>query len=102
MKVTAWALILELAFLALFVVSVWGTGSEGIKRALAELLTGRDGILFWLGAVVIGLVVPLALQFGGVVGKATPGVTALVSVLVLVGGFLVKYVLIASGQRLLS
>ena len=102
MKVTTWALILQIVFLVLFVVTVSGTGSAGIKRALAELLAGRDGILFWLGAVVIGLVVPLALQFGGIVRKATPAVIALVSVLVLVGGFVVKYVLIASGQRLLS
>jgi formate-dependent nitrite reductase membrane component NrfD len=102
MKVTTWALILELVFLVLIVVTASGTGTAGVKLALGELLAGRDAILFWLGAVVIGLVVPLALQFGGIIQKATPGVTALVSALVLVGGFIVKYVLIASGQRLLS
>ncbi len=101
MKVTSWALILELVLLVLFIATVAGTGSAGVKRAVAELLVGRDGILFWLGAVVIGLVVPLALQMVGVIRRAAPGVTALVAVLILVGGFIVKYVLIASGQRLL-
>jgi formate-dependent nitrite reductase membrane component NrfD len=47
-------------------------------------------------------VIPLLLQVGGAIRKATPGMTALVSVLVLVGGFLVKYVIIVAGQRVLS
>lgn len=102
MKVTAIALVLELVFLALFVVSVSATGSRGIREALAQLLVGSDAIFFWVGAVVVGLVIPLLLQVGGVIRKATPGMTALVSALVLVGGFLVKYVIIVAGQRVLS
>lgn len=102
MKVIAFALVLELLFLALFVVSVWGTGSLGLRQALAQLLVGSDAVAFWLGAVIVGLVVPLVLQFGGVIRRATPGRTALVSALVLVGGFVVKYVIIAAGQRVLS
>ncbi|HEV8640299.1 MAG TPA: NrfD/PsrC family molybdoenzyme membrane anchor subunit [Methylomirabilota bacterium] len=102
MKITAFALILELVFLALFVVSVSATGSRGIREALAQLLIGSDAIFFWGGAVGLGLVIPLLLQVGGAIRKATPGMTALVSVLVLVGGFLVKYVIIVAGQRVLS
>ncbi|OLE39103.1 MAG: hypothetical protein AUG00_03445, partial [Candidatus Rokubacteria bacterium 13_1_20CM_2_70_7] len=102
MKVTAIALVLELVFLALFVVSVSATGSRGIREALAQLLVGSDAIFFWVGAVVVGLVIPLLLQVGGVIRKATPGMTALVSALVIVGGFLVKYVIIVAGQRVLS
>ena len=55
-----------------------------------------------MALVIIGLVAPLVLQFGGVIKKAAPGMVALVSVLVLVGGFLVKYVIIAAGQVALS
>ena len=69
---------------------------------MRQLLAGSDSLLFWLGAVGVGLVIPLALQFGGVIRKANPGLAALVSVLVLVGGFVVKYVIIAAGQRVLS
>jgi len=101
MNFTAFALILEAAFLVLFVITVSATGSAGIKQALRQLLAGSDSLLFWL-AVIIGLVIPLALQFGGVIRKANPGLAALVSVLVLVGGFGVKYVIIAAGQRVLS
>ena len=74
------------------------TGSAGIARALAQLIAGSYGVPFWLGAVVIGIVVPLALQFAGVVRKTAPAITALMSLLILVGGFAVKYVIIAAGQ----
>jgi formate-dependent nitrite reductase membrane component NrfD len=43
------------------------------------------------------VVAPLVLQRGAV-RRGEPGMTALVSVFVLVGGFLVKYVLISVGQ----
>ena len=98
MRFTAFALIVQLAALALFVLTVSTTGSAGIARALAQLIAGSYGVPFWLGAVVIGIVVPLALQFAGVLRKTAPAITALMSVLILVGGFAVKYVIIAAGQ----
>ncbi len=101
MSFTSLALILEAAFLVLFVISVYATGSAGIQQALRQLLAGSDSLVFWL-AVIVGLVIPLVLQFGGVIRKANPGLAALVSVLVLVGGFVIKYAIIAAGQRVLS
>ena len=102
MRFTAFALIIQLATLALFIVWVNSRGSVGISRALASLLSEPYGVVFWLGAVVVGLAAPLALQFGGVIKKAAPGMVALVSVLVLIGGFIVKYVIIAAGQMVAS
>jgi len=98
MRFTAFALVVQLAALALFVLTVSTTGSTGIARALAQLIAGPYGVPFWLGAVVIGIVVPLALQFAGVIRKTAPAMTALVAVFILVGGFVVKYVIIAAGQ----
>jgi len=98
MGFTAFALVLQLAALALFILGLSSGGSAGIARALAPLITGPYGLSFWLGAVVIGILVPLALQFGGIIRKAAPAMTALVCVLILIGGFVVKYVIIAAGQ----
>ena len=42
--------------------------------------------------------ITLALQFGGIIRKAAPAMTALVCILILIGGFVVKYVIIAAGQ----
>ena len=97
MRVTSFALVVELVALALFVVSVKAAGSARISAALAQLLTGPYALPFWLGAVVVGVVVPLVLQRKAARDGA-PGITALASALVLVGGFLVKYVVIAAGQ----
>ena len=95
MRVTAFGLAIQLLALVLFIVTVSGTGSAGLSQALGQLLSGPYSVTFWLGAVVVGLLAPLALQLRG---SATPGMAALVSVLVLVGGFVVKYVIIAAGQ----
>lgn len=100
MRFTAFALILEVVALVLFIVAVSGAGSVGLNKALAQLLSGPYSLTFWLGAVVVGLVAPLALQFAGAIRRTTPGMAALVSVLVLVGGFIVKYVIIAAGQAI--
>jgi formate-dependent nitrite reductase membrane component NrfD len=98
MRFTAFALILQLAALVLFIIAVQMSGSTRIAQALAQLLSGPYSLTFWLGAVVVGIVVPLALQLGVGIKKAAPGMTALASALILIGGFLVKYVIIAAGQ----
>ena len=98
MRFTAFALILQLVALVLFIATVQMAGSSRIGKALAQLLSGPYSLTFWLGAVVVGIVVPLGLQFSGGITKAAPGMTALVSALILIGGFIVKYVIIAAGQ----
>jgi polysulfide reductase chain C len=98
MRFVAFALILQLVALALFVISVSISGSVGIGKALALLLAGPFSPTFWIGAVIVGLLIPLGLQFGGVLRKGSPSMAVLASVLILVGGFLTKYVIIAAGQ----
>jgi formate-dependent nitrite reductase membrane component NrfD len=98
MRVVVAALVVQAAALALFIVTVKMSGSVGISRALAPLLSGEYSLTFWLGAVLVGLVVPLAFGLGGGLRRASAGFAALVAILVLVGGFVIKYVLIAAGQ----
>lgn len=98
MRVTAFALILQVLALAFFVGAVNAAGSAGLSRALAQLTSGPYAVPFWLGAVVIGLLAPLVLQFRGAIRNPTPGIAALVSILILVGGFVVKYVIVSAGQ----
>ena len=97
MRVMSVALVVELIALILFAVSVKMAGSARISAALGQLLAGRYGVAFWLGAVIVGIVVLLVLQRRGA-RTGAPAMVALASVLVLAGGFLVKYVLIAAGQ----
>jgi polysulfide reductase chain C len=98
MRFTAFALILQAVALILFVVTVRSAGSAGLGRATSVLLAGPYSVPFWLGAVVVGLVVPLILQFTGATRRPAPALAAVAALLMLVGGFLVKYVIIAAGQ----
>jgi formate-dependent nitrite reductase membrane component NrfD len=91
------ALLIQLLSLVVFVASVQGYGSAASLRALATLTSGSFSLTFWLGAIAVGSILPLLI---GLVNlkQRSPGLTALASVLVLIGGFLVKFVIVAAGQ----
>jgi len=91
------ALLIQLLAVIGFVWSVQASGSSQALKALALITSGPYSTLFWGGAIVVGSVVPLLL---GLLGLKRPsvGLTAVVSVLVLVGGFLVKTLIMAAGQ----
>ena len=97
MRIISVALVAELVALILLIASVKAAGSEGVDAALSQLLMGRYSVPFWLGAVFLGAVLPLLLQRSAI-GPRAPQIAALRATLVLVGGFLVKFVLIAAGQ----
>jgi formate-dependent nitrite reductase membrane component NrfD len=79
------AMIFELVVLALFLV-VLGSAAQ-------PLVSGHLAALFWGGLVVVGLVVPLALEFSLHGARLAGAVSA---VLVLVGGFVLRYVMVMS------
>ena len=77
------AMIFELIVLAALL--VW------LGSAAAPIMTGHLAPLFWGGLIVLGLLVPLALDL--VAGKVK-AMGALAAVLVLVGGFILRYVIV--------
>jgi formate-dependent nitrite reductase membrane component NrfD len=81
------AIIFELVVLALFLVVVGSAGRPVMSGAFAPL--------FWGGLVVVGLLIPLALEFVGH-GARMLGVVS--AVLVLIGGFVLRYVMVMSIQ----
>jgi formate-dependent nitrite reductase membrane component NrfD len=64
-----------------------------LGAAAAPLTSGHYAPLFWGGLVGIGLVVPFVLDF---VGHRARAVGALAAVLVLIGGFVLRYVVLMS------
>jgi formate-dependent nitrite reductase membrane component NrfD len=72
----------EIVVLALFLVL--------LGSAAAPLTTGHFAPLFWGGLVILGLLIPLALDILG--GLRIPAVVP--AVLVLVGGFILRYVIV--------
>ena len=95
MRVLSVALVAEIVALALVIVSIRSAGSAGLDAALGQLVTGPFSIAFWLGAVFLGAVLPLLLS---TIGRSALTMTALRATLVLVGGFLIKFILIDAGQ----
>ena len=66
-----------------------------LRARWRTLTSGQFKLTFWLGAILVGCVLPLLI---GVAARRSVGLTALASLLVLVGGFLVKFVIMAAGQ----
>jgi formate-dependent nitrite reductase membrane component NrfD len=76
------AIIFEIVVLALFLAL--------LGSAAGPLVSGHMAPLFWGGLVLLGLVVPLGLDLLGV--RGVPAVVP--AVLVLVGGFILRYVVV--------
>ncbi len=96
----------ELMVVFLFVMFSYLTVGD-VKYALMDTVMGGGlTAMFWIGFVVIGLVVPALVEMKYVVPKllyqreyAIPrGVEIAVPVLILLGGFLLRYVVVIAGQ----
>lgn len=89
-KVNSRLIIWQLVCLASFIIAGLGSGNMG------KVIAWPFGPVFWLLVVGTGLVVPLVM---GINGKAkAPLWSVALSTLVLVGGFLMRYVILIAGQ----
>ncbi|MBI2205622.1 MAG: polysulfide reductase NrfD [Candidatus Rokubacteria bacterium] len=86
-KADRFSMIFELVVLAVFLAL--------LGSAARPILSGQFAALFWGGLVVVGLLIPLVLEF---VGHRMRAVGAVSAVLVLVGGFILRYVVVMSIQ----
>jgi formate-dependent nitrite reductase membrane component NrfD len=82
-----YSMLIELVILALFLAL--------LGSAAKPVLAGHLAPLFWVGLVGVGLIVPLVLDF---VGSRTKALAAVSAVLVLTGGFVLRYVVLMSIQ----
>ena len=96
-RMTVLSLVVQALSLIVFIVAVQSAGSAAADRALALLMSGPFKLTFWIGAIVVGTVVPLLLGLADLKARSF-ALSALTAMLVLVGGFLVKYVIMAAGQ----
>jgi formate-dependent nitrite reductase membrane component NrfD len=86
-KADRYSMIVELIVLTLFLAL--------LGSAARPLTTGHFAPLFWGGLVGVGLIIPLALDL---VGHRLKVMGAVSAVLVLVGGFVLRYVVVMSIQ----
>jgi len=92
----------DLAFLAVELVLIFllivGLVSSSASHAQAAqiILSGKFAVLFWVGVIAAGIVVPLALQ-ALELGHRIPH-TIIPALLVLGGGFALRWVMVGAGQ----
>jgi len=86
-KADRFSMVFELIVLAVFLVL--------LGAAAKPIVSGHFAPLFWGGLVGIGLLVPLALD---VLGHRAKALGAVAAVLVLAGGFVLRYVMLMSIQ----
>jgi formate-dependent nitrite reductase membrane component NrfD len=88
-------LAIELLLIVLLVISLV-TSSASHAEAARLILGGPYTLIFWLGVVAVGILLPLALQ-ALELGHRIPH-TVLPALLVLAGGFALRWVMVNAGQ----
>jgi formate-dependent nitrite reductase membrane component NrfD len=85
----------ELVFIGLFILTLV-TGSRVAQLSARELLGGQWTGVFWSVVVFLGLVVPLAMEAVEQQRRLKP--TIMTSILILIGGLSLRWILLAAGQ----
>jgi len=93
-------IVLEMVILAVYLVWLGFLSSPAAADAVKVLISGKLGLLFWLGVAGLGLILPLALELAAVRGGKAVKVplVALSSLCILCGGFLLRAVVLFGGQ----
>jgi len=97
---------IEMIVVFLFIMFAYLTVGD-VRYAISVILAGGDlATLFWLGFVVIGLVLPAVVELKYIIPRllhheefSPPrGIEILVPIVVLVGGFMLRYIVVVAGQ----
>jgi formate-dependent nitrite reductase membrane component NrfD len=88
-------IVLELVFIGLFLMTL-ATGGQVSRAAAGEFLGGQWTAAFWSLVVVIGLLIPLALEI--IEHKRHSRPASITPVLILVGGLALRWILVVAGQ----
>ena len=87
----------ELALVALFIINL-ASGTEQQLLALESIMSGPYALVFWILFVGVGLLIPLLLELLEIRGLARR-VAIVAPVLVLLGGYVLRQVMIDIGQE---
>lgn len=84
----------EVVVLLLYVFLMRASGNVSAKAIALEWISGKKAVLFWVGMMGLGLLLPFGLyMLGG------PGATFVAPVLVLAAGLLLRFLIVYSDRR---
>jgi polysulfide reductase chain C len=96
------AILIELGILVGLVLGIATSATAGAGEALDLLITGALAIPFWLGVILVGLLMPLALYVinwrKNVEARTVRRAMAVSSICIILGGFLLRAVIFVGGQ----
>ncbi len=95
-KADGFVMIVELIVISIFLL-VRSYGPVGAIAAVNMILFGRLAPYFVGGVLLMGLAIPIMLVFGYEVRRPTKSVAAISAILVLIGGALLRYVVLEAG-----
>ena len=96
--VTLWLLAINGLFLLIYIL-MGKQGSKAAQMSVQELINGSLSFLFTMGVVIIGLFIPFILYILNIWFPSTL-LLQIGSILVLIGGVLMRYSLIAGGVKI--
>ncbi|HUL23160.1 MAG TPA: NrfD/PsrC family molybdoenzyme membrane anchor subunit [Thermodesulfobacteriota bacterium] len=97
-QVTLWGLVIYGFFLFIFIVT-GGRSSKTARISVQWLIKGNLFLLFMIGVIAMGWVVPFTLYIVGMVSSSPP-LLHIGSCLILIGGILMRYSLMAAAVRI--
>ncbi|MGD1120270.1 MAG: NrfD/PsrC family molybdoenzyme membrane anchor subunit [Dehalococcoidales bacterium] len=92
-----------IAFAVILIVYLWNAtySSATAKNAVARLMRGGIGIVFWIGVVVLGVIIPIAVSVGTYfAGEASSAWLLTAVVTEVIGGLSLRYVILKGGMYL--
>jgi formate-dependent nitrite reductase membrane component NrfD len=100
LKTDSILIILETLILAFYLVNM-ADATEASKKSVASLIHGELKVLFWGGVILCGLVLPFLLKaFEGFSSRSgLAGLTLISNIMVLIGGLLLRYSILAAGVQ---
>ena len=94
-KIDLGLIITELSILALFIIGLATSSSKHVE-SLGLIMGGQLTFQFWGFVVIMGLTIPALLEWMELKGKHIP--SAIAASLVLIGGLILRFVLVEAGQ----
>lgn len=90
-----------IGFAVILLVYLWNTtySSAAARDEVFRLMGGSIGVVFWIGVVVLGVVIPLAVSIGTYFASSTSDALLLTAVVTeIIGGLSLRYVILKGGM----
>ena len=91
-----WLLVANALLIAIYLWQAAGRETTG-KESVMEQIRGSSAPVFWLGIVLLGIVIPIIIAFVGMVTEMAPGILIFGVACEIIGGLALRYNVLKAG-----